>query len=292
MISEKRKPGKIILVVLLFLLIFAIAAYINIMPEDNSSASWQNIFLSIIASLIASGLFYLMQSAVDTDNVKDVESILHEINRKLEQQENLYKSGVVSIRSKKYYDKNGEFWKQMIKKTSDKLDLVGHDISPWFSNEYRTVFIEKIISMINNKKNVQIILSGDAPIMENIYAVETGEKKEKELSKIEMTCYELRKVIRAIGSNKEKDQTRNLNVYIADLKRISYMYIRTDSRCYMSPYVTSDNSFLLEMEVGFEYSRWLDEDFENILKTAEKIDLEMNNERATKNRSRKLLFWK
>ena len=288
----RGQRGKFVLIVLILFAVIVICGYINISPEESLSALWQTVFLSIACSIVASGLFYLMQSAVDRDNNEEVELKLNEIDKKLRQLENLYDSGVVSIRSKTYYDKNGEFWKQMIKSTTNQLDLVGHDISPWFSSEYRTVFIGKVKSMIKNKKDVRIILSGDAPDMKKIHAVERGDKDENELSKIEVTCFELRQIIKEIRKNKRKHQIGNLDVYIADLKQVSYMYIRTDSRCFMSPYVSSGNSFLLEMEAGFEYSRWLDMDFENMLKFVKEINLEMNNERTTKSGCRKFLFGK
>lgn len=289
MMKNKKRPEKVILIVLIVLSIFAVSLFAYSVSEDEPSIFWQTFFLSIISSLIASGLFYLMQSAIDADVEMSIESKIDKIEGKLARMENLYDSGVVSIRSKKYYDKNGGFWKNMIQATSNQLNLVGREISPWFSSEYRDVFIDKVVNMVNSGKRVQIILSGDAPDLEKIYEVERGNKKEKELSKIEVTCYELRKIIKKIREAETKRPRGNLDVYIAELRRVSYMYIRTDNRCYMSPYVSAGDTFLLEMEVGVEYSRWLDMDFENMLKGADKINLEINHERITKGKSGKLL---
>lgn len=289
MMKNKKRPERVILVVLVALSVIAVAVFAYDVSEDKSSAFWQTFFLSIISSLIASGVFYIMQSAIDGDIKMAIVSKVDEIEGKLSRMENLYESGVVSIRSKRYYDKNGEFWKHMIKITSDKLDLVGREISPCFSSEYRIDFIDKVKNMVKSGKRVRIILSGDSPNMEKIYEVEKGKKEERELNKIESTCYELRKIIQEIKENQKKIANGGLDVYIAELKRVSYMYIRTDYRCYMSPYVSAGDSFLLEMEVGVEYSRWLDMDFENMLKVAKKINLEMNHDRETKVRSRKFL---
>ena len=271
---------------------FAIWAYTKNMPEDSQSEMRQTVYLSIACSIVASGVFYFMQSAIDADINENVSTELSDIHRKLEQIDDLYKNGVLSIRSKKYYDKNGNFWKNMIRETSDQLDLVGLDISPWFSSEYRNVFIDKVKSMIKNKKNIRIILSGDAPDMENVLKVEEGSKDEKELSKIEATCYELKQIMNELKSNKVKKGIGNLDVYIGDLEQVPYMYIRTDSRCFISPYLSTGDSFLLEMEVGFECANWMNLDFEEMLKNVKRINLEKKNERIRKKVRRKFLFRK
>lgn len=290
--AYNRKRSRVVLIAGIFAFALAICAYTKIIPEDSQSQMWQTVFLSIGCSIIASGVFYFMQSAIDADINENVSIELSDIHRKLEQIDDLYKNGVLSIRSKKYYDKNGNFWKNMIRETSDQLDLVGRDISPWFSSEYRNVFIDKIKSMIKNKKNIRIILSGDAPDMGNVLKVEEGYKDEKELSKIEATCYELRQIMNELENNKVKKAIGNLDVYIADLKQVPYMYIRTDSRCFISPYLSTGDSFLLEMEVGFECSNWMNLDFEELLKNVKRINLERQNESIRKKKCRKFLFRK
>lgn len=290
--AYNRKRSRVVLIIGIVAVALAICAYTKIIPEDSQSQMWQTVFLSIGCSIIASGLFYFMQSAIDADINENVSIELSDIHRKLEQIDDLYKNGVLSIRSKKYYDKNGNFWKNMIRETSDQLDLVGRDISPWFSSEYRNVFIDKVKSMIKNKKNIRIILSGDAPDMGNVLKVEEGYKDEKELSKIEATCYELRQIMNELENNNVKKGIGNLDVYIADLKQVPYMYIRTDSRCFISPYLSTGDSFLLEMEVGFECSNWMNLDFEEMLKNVKRINLERKNESIRKKICRKFLFRK
>lgn len=290
--AYNKNRSRVVLVVGIILLGLAIGAYKKNVPEDGQSEMWQTVFLSIACSIVASGLFHFMQSAIDEDINENVSTELSNIHKKLEQIVDLYKNGVLSIRSKKYYDKNGNFWKNMMRETSDRLDLVGRDLSPWFSSEYRNVFLEKVKSMIKNKKNIRIILSGDAPDMEKVLQVEEGQKEEKELSKIEATCYELKQIINKFENNKVKKGIGNLDVYIADLTQVPYMYIKTDSRCYISPYLSTGDSFLLEMEVGCECSNWLNLDFEEMLKNVERINLERENERIGKKIRRKFLFRK
>lgn len=109
--AYNRKRSRVVLIAGIFAFALAICAYTKIIPEDSQSQMWQTVFLSIGCSIIASGVFYFMQSAIDADINENVSIELSDIHRKLEQIDDLYKNGVLSIRSKKYYDKNGNFGK-------------------------------------------------------------------------------------------------------------------------------------------------------------------------------------
>lgn len=262
--------------------------------DADLAAMATNIALSILCSLVASGIFCMMQSALSSDQAEAAIAKLEMIDEKLKQERQLYDSGIVSIRPKTYYDKEGEFWKTIINSTSDRLDLIGHTLSPWFDYEYRDIFIGKITSMLEKGKTIRIILSGKSPDMNKICDVENGIKEKQQLSKVELTCYEFRQIVKNNKESKRKRHRGELQVYVVDEQEVSYMYIRTDQQCFMSPYIASDNSFLLEMETGVEYSRRFDVGFENMLYSASDYKVEMGdqNERTAKNRGRKCLFRK
>ena len=294
--KHRKRPSETVLIVVMIISVVIVSAYINTVSagsEENATILWQSVIVGVLCSIVASGFLYVIQSAVDVENNKHVLLKLNKIDNKLKQRKDLYDSGVVSIRRKSYYDEKGEFWKTLIRATSDQLDLIGRDISPWFTHEYRTDFTDQIKRMIKNEKNVRIIISDDCLTKENIYAVERGDKVKNELSKVEVTCYELRQIYKEIDRNKWK-RKGNLDVYIADRKLISYMYIRTDEQCVMSPYVYDGDSFLLELKTGKEYSQFLDSDFESILNSSSvrKLELGDRHERVEKNVRRKLLFGK
>lgn len=290
---EKKSRG----VLLAAICVASFAIILCMVTENNLSDAdlatmWKNIGLSISCSIVASGIFYLMQSAFSTDHTDVAMAKLEMIDAKLKQERQLYDSGIVSIRPKTYYDKEGEFWKAIINSTSERLDLIGHSISPWFGYEYKEIFVGKIKNMLKEGKDVRIILGGEAPDMNKIDNMEHQRIDKQELSKIELTCYELRKIVRADG--KTKKFKGELQVYVTNAQKVSYMYIRTDQQCFISPYIASDNSFLLEMEPGVEYSRRFDVDFEDMLYSVsnQKVEMGDQNEGSTQNCGRKCLFRK
>lgn len=226
---------------------------------------WQDMSLGVLCSVVASIIFCMLQAFASTDDHKEEMETLSQINEKLKIKNGLYDSGIVSIRKKSYYDRDGKFWKDIIELTTGRLDLIGHSISKWFREEYKTIFVQKIIGMLREGKNVRIILSGDQPDMDKVHKAESEGVERCKLTKIERTCYELRKIVKTVPNGK-KDK---LEVYIAEPSKITYMYIRTDHQCFISPYITSAtndaNSFLLELETKVEYSKCFDDDFTELL---------------------------
>lgn len=242
--------------------------------EPDMAALSYNILLSIVCSLIASGIFTILQSVIASDSQGEMMKALTKIDRSLQIREELYDSGIVSIRKKSYYDRDGSFWKKMILFTTDRLDLLGHSLSNWFDEEYREIFTKKILDMMARKKDVRIILSGSEPDFSKIRRVERGELQTSGLNKIERTCYEFRKIVRDAAPEKRK----HLQVYRLSEREVTYMYIRTDKQCFISPYIHSvtaaSNSFLLELEVGIDYSRCFEKDFSEMMSEISPINLE------------------
>lgn len=229
-----------------------------------------SILLSVFCSIVASGIFVLLQTAADSDEHVEEMAVLQSIHEGLRRTNDLYDSGIISIRKKSYYEEEGKFWRDMISNTVHRIDLIGHSISNWFRPEYRDIFIKKVVEMLTAGNTVRIILSGNEPNMDKIHRIE---KKGKETpnckfdNKLDKTCWELRKIYKQIPLSKRD----NLQVYIAKPEQVTYMYIRTDNQCFISPYLTGrnndSNTFLLELKTKIEYSRCFDEDFEELLKS-------------------------
>ena len=68
-----------------------------------------------------------------------------------------------------------------------------------------------------------------------------------------------------------------LEVYTASRERVTYLYIRTDTQCFVSPYILgqeSGNSFLLEIKAGEKYADSYKKDFEEIIGSLNRISWE------------------
>lgn len=156
------------------------------------------------------------------------------------------------------------------------MDMIGHSLSHWMRAEYKNLFCEKIINMANAGKSVRLVLSCDSGEFkkEKVIAVFRKAQDKKKLTKIEKTYYELIKVLDGIAEEKRK----YLEIYITEKTDVTYLYIRTDSQCFISPYILSPTnsrySFLLELETGVEYSRCFEEDFSEIIEQRDCIEWE------------------
>ncbi len=233
--------------------------------EPDMNGLLQNISLSVLCSVIASILYSMLQLAISSDEQRDIADRLKEINEKLRIQNELYDSEILSIRKKSYYDRDGRFWKSILSSSTDKLDLIGHSISNWFDDEYKALFVGKITDLLKRGKSVRIILSGEMPEISKIKQAEQDEDQKRNLNKVERTCFEMRTILRSVPGY----QRKKLRIFYTELKQVSYMYIRTDHKCFISPYIysttNSSNSFLLELETGVDYSRCFDNDFSEMI---------------------------
>lgn len=243
---------------------------------------WQNTILSITCSLIASAGFYVIQGLFDYVDHLSTQRKLDKVDENLKTVLNLYDSGIVSIRPKSYYDRDDSFWKTILYLTNDHLDLIGHSISNWFQEEYKETFEKKIREMITAGKRVRIVLSGETYNESKIKNVESEKAQFSQLSKIDKTYYYLRQLWKELPEN-----SRNLlEVYTASRERVTYLYIRTDTQCFVSPYILgkeSGNSFLLEIKAGEKYADSYKKDFEEITGTLNPISWECGNDNKTKN---------
>ncbi len=124
--------------------------------EPDMNGLLQNISLSVLCSVIASILYSMLQLAISSDEQRDIADRLKEINEKLRIQNELYDSGILSIRKKSYYDRDGRFWKSILSSSTDKLDLIGHSISNWFDDEYKALFVGKITDLLKGENPYEL----------------------------------------------------------------------------------------------------------------------------------------
>lgn len=243
-------------------------------PVPDMGALFINIGLSILCSLVASFIFILIEQAYTSDDSDLVKGQLEQIHESLKRQNELYDSGIVSIHPKAYFDKDNEFWQQIIENTDSRLELIGHSLSHWFSDEYRDLFCNKIVQIINSEKEVRVILSADRYDINKVKEVYKEHKKATGLNKTEKTLLYFIQLLGSVDQNNWK----NLKVYVNQLSKVTYLYIRTDYQCIISPYIlsptNSKNSFLLELQAGTTYTRAFEEDFKEMMGDLDSIEWE------------------
>ena len=280
--EEKRRRNILIAYCALGVIFGGIFVAIEWTKEESDLAGlMHNIGLSVVCSLIASFIFLYIQRGVETDESYKLKQQLSDIHDELKRQSKLYGSGVKDIRRKVYYDSETGFWMNILKNTDNRLDLIGHSISNWFHEDYRVLFCNKIKTMIDTGKTVCIILSCHKNQFnsENIRAVLISEKNKNNLSKVERTCLYFAELLR----NVEQDKRENLEVYITDINKITYMYIRTDCQCIISPYLAAETgnrgvSFLAEFDVTSEFSGYFAKDFNDLISDGQIHCIDWNEE--------------
>ena len=135
---EKKKKNKVwgrhsniwlvfaIVSVLLIVCVFIVDSRSN---SPDSAALWKDVMLGILCSVIASGIFAILQRAYTNDDHNELAAGLKDIEAGLQESNKLYKQGVISIRPKSYFDSEQKFWKEIINNSGNRLDLVGHSLS-------------------------------------------------------------------------------------------------------------------------------------------------------------------
>ncbi|WP_305084564.1 hypothetical protein [uncultured Clostridium sp.] len=251
--------------------------------EPDISVLWQNILLSVFCSVVASIFFILIQKVFTRDDNKELGKQLDIIETSLRRQNELYDSGILSIHPKSHFDKEDDFWRNIIDNTDNRLDLIGHSLSNWFKNEYRDIFCEKIIKMVEQEKEVRIILSANKFEPELVRQAFLKKISKNSLNKVEKTILYFYELAERIDENKKQF----LKVYVTDLKEVTYLYIRTDYQCIISPYILSptnnQNSFLLELQSGTEYAKTFEDDFNDMIERLEFINLSLQKLEIIKN---------
>lgn len=96
-------------------------------PDPDIPVLLHDIFLSIFCSVAASAIYALLQVAVSRDEQEELKALKEKVENmdsKLRMQNELYDSGIVSIRRKSYYDPNGRFWRTAGSWRRDTLSII------------------------------------------------------------------------------------------------------------------------------------------------------------------------
>ena len=241
---------------------------------------WQNFIISVLCSIIASGIFYSLQRAFLRKDDELLQQDIIEIDKKLKTQSKLYNSGVLSIHPKSHFDNEEVYWEGIISKAHTRLDLIGHSISKWFRSEYKEIFLKKIKEITDSGWDVNIILSTDNfdASLKAIHAAYVDQTLQANLSKLERTILEF---YTFYNNEMGKESRKHLRICVTDLRKVTYLYIRTDAQCIISPYMHSlddhQNSFLLELQPGTQYVKSLEDDFQEMFERINPIDLSERN---------------
>ena len=260
--QRKKIPNFIVLSLICILVITILLGLVEWYRGTFDIASFLfNIIFSVFCSILASFIYAMIQK----DYSEEMQSKLEEIDAQLKRDKELYDSGIISVRKKVYYDQENDFWKEILRGTDDRLDLVGHSINTWFSEDYKDAFCSKIKNMTKSGSSIQIIVGTESGEIDWGRIIHKGEDEFSDLNKTERTCYELYNLAKEIG----KKERKNLKLHVVKLEVITYLYIRTDKRCFISPYIlsptNSKNSFLLELNSAIEYSKSFDADVKEMI---------------------------
>ena len=283
---KKKKP--VILKGILFsvlIVIFCIGGIGTLMALEFKKSDkdilglWEDIVLGILCSVIASVIFAILTRIYSRNDSDAMEKRLENIETHLARQNELYDSGIKSIRPKSHFDQEDDYWYGIINGCIKRLDLVGHSLNNWFNRRYRTAFIEKVLQIVSSGGIVNVVLSTSTPdkieiMLSNVKTAYGSEKVE--LNKLEKTLLEF---YRLLKNEISKDNRDNLRIYVIDVERVTYFYIRTDVQCIISPYTSSsgnrENIFLLELCLDTAHERILEDDFDEIINNIAPVDFQI-----------------
>lgn len=275
--TEQKFPKEAVFAILV--VVFAAIVVVSIIALELNKdipdlpSLWQNIALSIMCSIVASIIFVLLQKAFTRNEHKELTQQLDIIEMALRRQNELYDSGIISLHPKSNFDKEDSFWRDIINNTEDKLDLIGHSLSKWFRPEYQLLFCNKIKSMVESDKEVNIVLSATTVSLHLVNLASQEIFDHRKLSKPEKTILQFFELMKLV----DKEKRKNLKIYVADPSKVTYLYIRTDHQSIISPYIFSpsnnQNTFLLELQTGTKYAKTFEDDFRDMIEELDPLDL-------------------
>lgn len=245
---------------------------------------WEDIVLGILCSVVASVVFAILTRIYSRNDSDAVEQRLQFIEKHLIRQNELYDSGIKSIRPKSHFDQEEDYWNGILSGSAVRLDLIGHSLSNWFGRRYRDTFIRKVRQIVSSGGIVNVVLSTPAPdsIGTMLSNVKTAYWHEQiRLNKVEKTLLEFYRLL--MENIPEKDRC-NLRIYVADVEKVTYFYIRTDTQCIISPYTyspgTRENIFLLELLPDTAHVKILEDDFDEMISNMIPLDFKIQDDES------------
>lgn len=283
---NKKKPvmlkGILVAVLIAIICVGGIVTLVALESKKDSGdmlGLWEDVILGILCSVVASIIFAIVTRIYSRNDSDTVDKRLETIEANLARQNELYDSGIKSIRPKSHFDQEDDYWNGIINGSSGRLDLIGHSLSNWFGRRYRDTFIRKILQIVGSGGVVNVVLSTSTP--ENIDQMLFNARcayihEEMRLSKVEKTLLEFYRLLR--DRIPEKDRCR-LRVYVTDIERVTYFYIRTDRQCIISPYTYNpddrENIFLLELRLDTAHVKILEDDFDAMVENVMPVDFQI-----------------
>lgn len=124
---------------------------------------WEDVILGVLCSIVASIIFAIIAWIYSRNDSDTVDKRLEMIEANLARQNELYDSGIKSIRPKSHFDQEDDYWNGIINGSSSRLDLIGHSLGNWFGRRYRDTFIRKILQIVGSGGVVNVVLSTSTP---------------------------------------------------------------------------------------------------------------------------------
>lgn len=232
--------------------------------------SWKEIIytvlIGVVSSLAASSWYEWMMKGINEEETNVYLKTLEDLRKEVLAYNRLMEEGIISIRKKSYYRTDKEFWKSILLNTVERLDLVGHDLSNWLTEEYQKIFSEQLINMAKHEKTVRLVMTGVSYDENRMKRAERDKNFRDNLKEVEKTYFFLYKLIKELPVNKRS----YIEGYIVEPSEMTYMYIRTDNACYISPYLSSEkydiDSFLIEFDINAERCQCFMGQFEEFMK--------------------------
>ena len=288
-IMKNKKPifprGILVAILIAFISIVGIVTLTVLESQKNPSdllGLWEDTVLGILCSVVASVVFAILTRIYSRNDSDVVEQRLQIIEMHLDRQNELYDSGIKSIRPKSHFDQEEDYWNGILSGSAIQLDLVGHSLSNWFGRRYRDTFIRKVRQIVSSGGTVNVVLSTPEPnsIGTMLSNVKTAYWHEQiKLSKVEKTLLEFYRLLKE--NIPEKDRC-NLRIYVTDIEKVTYFYIRTDTQCIISPYTyspgTKENIFLLELLPNTAHVKTLEDDFDAMIGNMTPLSFNLHNE--------------
>ena len=239
--------------VLFVAIVFTIGFLANRLTAEHLDSLVISTGSSVLASLlmiVAGWLFF--------KSYKSPADRLEEMVREFEERS---LNGVLRIKGK-YADGPG-FWLSLLAESSSRLDLAGHKLATWKSEEYRERFIDALTSLARAKKTVRILVTDIDPdeTIKRTNSVDVWDLHELLYNDIVAKLPERFKDYIELKTTNGRD-------------KLKYMLVVTDQRTVMASYfckMPSRECMVLTLANGSRYATTLRDDFDKIYKESEQV---------------------